>query len=211
MLISFSSLCEKYKFVPNGILHIGAHEMEEALDYAKYHIENIIWVEGNPDLVKSGLSKISNTKGQTLLHGLVYSEDDIDIQFKITNNSQSSSILDFGKHKEYHPQVSFVKSIQLKTTRIDSLLKKNNFNPGQFDFVNLDIQGVELQALKGFGEYLGPVKYIYTEVNTGEVYINNDSMDQMDKFLENLGFSRVETRITEFEWGDVFYIKQNKW
>ena len=211
MLIPFSSLCEQYNFIPKGILHIGAHEMEEASDYAKYHIENIIWVEGNPELVESGLSKISNTKGQTLLHGLVYSEDDIDIEFKITNNSQSSSILDFGKHKEYHPQVSFVKSIQLKTTRIDSLLKKNNFNPGQFDFVNLDIQGVELQALKGFGEYLGPVKYIYTEVNTGEVYINNDSMDQMDKFLENLGFSRVETRITEFEWGDVFYIKQNKW
>jgi len=208
MLIPFSSLCERYNFIPKGILHVGAHEMEEASDYTKYHIENIIWVEGNPELVESGLSKISNTEGQTLLHGLVYSEDDIDIEFKITNNSQSSSILDFGKHQDYHPHVSFVKSIQLKTTRIDSLLKKNNINPGQFDFVNLDIQGVELQALKGFGEYLDSVKYIYTEVNTGEVYINNDSIDQMDKFLGDLGFSRVETRITEFEWGDAFYIKK---
>jgi FkbM family methyltransferase len=184
--------------------------MEEASDYAKYHIENIIWVEGNPDLVKSGLSKISNTKGQTLLHGLVYSEDDIDIQFKITNNSQSSSILDFGKHKEYHPQVSFVKSIQLKTTRIDSLLKKNNFNPGQFDFVNLDIQGVELQALKGFGEYLDPVKYIYTEINVGQVYKGNDTIEEMDHFLGNLGFYRVETNLTEYSWGDAFYIKTEK-
>ena len=208
MLISFDSLCEKYKFIPKGILHIGAHEMEESKDYLKYNIDNIIWVEGNPELVNSGLDKISSSPNQVILHGIIYSEDDIDIEFKITNNSQSSSILEFGKHKEYHPQVSFVKSIQMKTTRVDNLLSKNNIPVGNFDFVNLDIQGVELQALKGFGKYFEQVKYIYTEVNTGEVYVNNDCMDQMDEFLNSYGFDRVETRITEFEWGDAFYIKK---
>lgn len=208
MLISFDSLCEKYKFIPKGILHIGAHEMEESKDYLKYNIDNIIWVEGNPELVNSGLDKISSSPNQVILHGIIYSEDDIDIEFKITNNSQSSSILEFGKHKEYHPQVSFVKSMQMKTTRVDNLLSKNNIPVGNFDFVNLDIQGVELQALKGFGKYFEQVKYIYTEVNTGEVYVNNDSMDQMDEFLNSYGFDRVETRITEFEWGDAFYIKK---
>ena len=208
MLISFDSLCEKYKFIPKGILHIGAHEMEESKDYLKYNIDNIIWVEGNPELVNSGLDKISSSPNQVILHGIIYSEDDIDIEFKITNNSQSSSILEFGKHKEYHPQVSFVKSMQMKTTRVDNLLSKNNIPVGNFDFVNLDIQGVELQALKGFGKYFEQVKYIYTEVNTGEVYVNNDSMDQMDEFLNSYGFDRAETRITEFEWGDAFYIKK---
>ena len=208
MLISFDSLCEKYKFIPKGILHIGAHEMEESKDYLKYNIDNIIWVEGNPELVNSGLDKISSSPNQVILHGIIYSEDDLDIEFKITNNSQSSSILEFGKHKEYHPQVSFVKSMQMKTTRVDNLLSKNNIPVGNFDFVNLDIQGVELQALKGFGKYFEQVKYIYTEVNTGEVYVNNDSMDQMDEFLNSYGFDRVETRITEFEWGDAFYIKK---
>ena len=111
MLIPFNSLCEKYKFIPKGILHIGAHEMEESVDYLKYDVGNIIWVEGNPDLVDSGRSRILDSPNQMLLHGLVYSEDDIDMEFKITNNSQSSSILEFGKHKEYHPQVSFVDSI----------------------------------------------------------------------------------------------------
>ena len=96
----------------------------------------------------------------------------------------------------------------MKTARVDNLLSKNNIPVGNFDFGNLDIQGVELQALKGFGKYFEQVKYIYTEVNTGEVYVNNDSMDQMDEFLNSYGFDRVETRITEFEWGDAFYIKK---
>jgi len=207
MLISFSSLCEKYKFVPNGILHIGAHEMEEALDYAKYNLGKIIWIEGNQDLVESGKCRILNNPDQIILHGLVYSQDDVEVEFKVSNNKQSSSILDFGKHKQYHEHVKFVRSIPMKTIRIDSLLKKNGIVPGIFDFVNLDIQGVELHALKGFGEYLDSVKYIYTEVNTGEVYINNDLIEQIDIFLRNLGFDRVETKITEFEWGDAFYIR----
>jgi FkbM family methyltransferase len=207
MLISFDSLCEKYKFTPKGILHIGAHEMEESKDYLKRNIGNIIWIEGNPELVNDGFSRISDSPNQMILHGLIYSEDGIDKEFKITNNSQSSSILDFGKHKEYHPHVSFVKSIQMHTTRVDSLLLKNSINTGTFDFVNLDIQGVELQALKGFGKYLDQVKYIYTEINTGEVYKGNDSLEDMDIFLEDLGFKRVETEMTPFEWGDAFYIK----
>jgi FkbM family methyltransferase len=207
MLIPFDSLCEKYKFTPRGILHIGAHEMEESENYLKYDIGNIIWVEGNPELVNSGSSKISGLPNQKILHGLIYSENDVEMEFKITNNSQSSSILDFGKHSEYHPQVSFIKSIWMRTTRIDTLLSKNNIPIGIFDFINLDIQGVELQALKGFGKYIEPVKYIYTEINTGEVYKGNDSLENLDIFLEDVGFKRVETEMTPFEWGDAFYIR----
>jgi FkbM family methyltransferase len=208
MLISFDFLCDKYGFTPKGILHIGAHEMEESVDYLKHDIQDIIWIEGNPDLVNSGLNKISGSPNQKILHGLIYSEDDIEMEFKITNNSQSSSILDFGKHNEYHPYVTFVKSIQMKTIRVDSILEKNDICTGTFDFVNLDIQGVELQALKGFGKYIDQVKYIYTEINTGEVYKGNDSLEDIDTYLSSFGFERVEINITPFEWGDAFYIKK---
>ena len=95
----------------------------------------------------------------------------------------------------------------MTTTRVDSLFDKNGINPEEFDFVNLDIQGVELQALKGFGRYLDNIKYIYTEVNSGEVYKNNDSIEDLDLFLSGFGFKRVETEMTPFEWGDAFYIR----
>jgi len=36
--------------------------------------------------------------------------------------------------------------------------------------VNLDIQVVELRVLKSMEKYLQHVKYIYTEVNTEQVY-----------------------------------------
>jgi FkbM family methyltransferase len=206
MLIDFKYLCDKYNFIPKGIIHIGAHDLEEMGAYISCGVSKIVWIEGNPDLVSKNIRRVDG-ESQKLLHALVYSEDGKNVVFNITNNLQSSSILEFGKHKDYHPQVDFTESRPMTTTRIDSLLNVNGINPQEFDFVNLDIQGVELQALKGFGEYLYGVKYIYTEVNVGEVYKGNDSIEDLDTYLGEIGFKRVETKITPYEWGDAFYMK----
>ena len=164
MLIEFSYLCQKYQFTPKGIIHIGAHDLEEMGQYLSRGVSKIVWVEGNPDLVSRNAHLVDGIS-QKLFHGLVYSEDGKEVEFNITNNLQSSSILKFGKHKEYHPHVDFV-------------------------------------------EYLDNIEYIYTEVNSGEVYKNNDSIEDLDSFLEGFGFTRVETEITPFEWGDAFYIRK---
>lgn len=207
MLINFSHLCQKYNFVPKGIVHIGAHDLEEMQSYLSAGVSRIIWIEGNSDLIEKNKHRVDG-KLQKLLQGLIFSEDGLELEFKITNNTQSSSILEFGKHKEYHPHVDFVEARKMFTTRMDTLLEKNNISLDEFDFVNLDIQGVELQALKGFGDLLENIKYIYTEVNSGEVYKGNDSLGDLDSFLEEFGFSRVEIEMTPFEWGDAFYIKK---
>jgi FkbM family methyltransferase len=175
-------------------------------NYLSMGVSKIIWVEGNLDLVAKNAHRVDG-KFQKLLSALVYSEDGKEVEFKITNNLQSSSILEFGKHKEYHPHVKLTETRKMTTTRVDSLLEKNRICPEEFDFVNLDIQGVELQALKGFGKYLDGVKYIYTEVNSGEVYKGNDFIEDLDNFLNEFGFVRKETQMTHFEWGDAFYIR----
>ena len=206
MLISLSTLCEKYKFIPSGVLHIGAHELEEMESYLSLGVDNIIWLEGNQDLVDKNSEKIAGTN-QVIISSVVYSEDGLEMDFNITNNMQSSSLLEFDKHKDYHPSVVIERIVKVKTSRVDTILEKNKIEKDRFDFVNLDIQGVEMKALSGFGDYLNSVKYIYTEVNTGSVYKNNDLLDDLDIFLEKLGFNRVETFMTDYEWGDAFYIR----
>jgi hypothetical protein len=34
-------------------------------------------------------------------------------------------------------------------------------------------------------------------------------MNEIDSYLKNYGFERVETNVTRAEWGDAFYIKEN--
>ena len=207
MLINFSEICNKYQIHPIGILHVGACQMEEMRDYKNRGISNVIWVEANPDLVRNN-KEYAEREGNILLQGLVYDENNLEMDFHLTNNLQSSSILEFAKHSSYHPHVNVTEKIKLKTTRLDTLLGENDINPESIDFINLDIQGVELRALKSLGHYLNNIKYIYTEINTGEVYKNNDNINDIDKFLESFNFERVETELTPFEWGDAFYIRR---
>ena len=43
----------KSRYSPNikGILHLGAHHGEEAQEYYEAGYEQVIWIEGNPDLM----------------------------------------------------------------------------------------------------------------------------------------------------------------
>jgi FkbM family methyltransferase len=207
MLINFSGICNKYQIHPKCILHVGACQMEELQDYKNRGVSNVIWIEGNPSLVET-YTDLAKKEGHILLQGLIYDEDDLEMDFHLTNNLQSSSILEFEKHLNYHPHINVTEKIKLKTKRLDTLLGENNIPDDSIDFINLDIQGVELRALKSLGKYLKNIRYVYTEINVGEVYKNNDNLKEIDNFLEALGFERVETHITEYEWGDAFYIKK---
>jgi hypothetical protein len=128
-----------------------------------------------------------------------------DVTFHISNNGQSSSILELGLHKFFHPDVHYINSFKSQSKRLDNLLSKYSDIP--FNFLNLDIQGVELRALKSLGNYLEKVDYIYTEVNSDYVYEKCDLIGDIDSYLELFRFKRVETSWSGNKWGDAFYVK----
>ena len=205
MLITFAecvNLARSKKDI-TGIIHLGSDELQEKADYNKHGVDNIIWI----DAIKEKVDKYSET--DKVYNIVVSDKDNEEVEFKITNNSQSSSILELGTHKNHHPHVIVVDTIKLKTTRMDTFIEKENIDIKQFNFVNLDLQGVELRALKSFGNLLNNIDYIYTEVNDEEVYVNCDLISDIDKYLETFGFKRVLTNMTPYHWGDAFYIKQN--
>lgn len=202
MLINFNDIVDKYG-MPKGVIHIGAHLMEEKNDYISNGLFNTIWIEANPTLYKS-------IKNNGIVYNYVVSDkDDTLVNFNITNNGQSSSILDLDKHKIHHPQIYISNIITLKSKRMDTIIKENNIDINNYDFLNIDIQGAELLALKGFGDLLNNIKYIYTEINTNTLYKNCALVGEIDKYLKKYKFKRVETSMTEFEWGDALYKKIN--
>jgi len=212
MLITIKELSDKFNIKINGILHIGAHTCEELSDYLKVGLtnDNIYWVEALEKIVTKNKQQIPNIN---IYQAVISDVDDEEITFNITKNditgdSQSSSILDFGTHEKHHPQVKVIDKIKLKTSRMDTVIKKNNINMKNVNFVNLDIQGVELKALKSMESYLHNIDYIYTEVNTEEVYKNCDKMQDITDYLSIFNFKLADARIyKQFGWGDAFYIK----
>ena len=189
----------------NGVFHIGAHECEELGFYNQLGVsaENVIWIDAMQNKVDQAKARgIPN-----VFQAVVTDKDDQTVTFHVTNNVQSSSVLEFGTHAQHHPSVYFVNNIELKTVTIDTFFDKTALDMSKYDFWNFDIQGAELMALKGASKALKFPKAIYLEVNTEEVYKGCAKIDEIDTFLRPHGFVRVETNITPHGWGDALYIR----
>jgi FkbM family methyltransferase len=209
MLIPFSTITNKYNLDnTKNILHIGAHECEEKNSYNSegFKDEQIFWIDGNENLVK----KIKSLNKDIIIYDALISDKDYDeVEFIITNNMQSSSILELDEHLKEHPWVYEINRYKKHTVTIDTLLKNNNIDFKNFEFVNIDIQGAELLALKGMKIMLPFLKYLYLEVNIKHLYKNCALINEIDTFLKDYNFIRCETVITDYGWGDAFYIKSN--
>jgi FkbM family methyltransferase len=203
MLISFNECCI---LCPNikGIIHLGAHELEELPQYLANGVDpdKIIWVEAMED-------KVNKYKKNNKIYNFCISDiDGEEVEFKITNNGQSSSFLELGTHKQSYPHITVVKTVKMKTTRMDTFIRENNIDINDYNMVNLDLQGVELKVLKGFGDLLTKVDYIYTEVNTREVYKNCALLPQIEEYLLTFGFTLEKIVMTQEYWGDALFIKK---
>lgn len=208
MLIKLHELQEKYDMKISGILHVGAHNCEEMISYNQCGIDipNTYWIEAMIDNVTQMKKKYGDDFH--IYNAVIDEYDDKTVNFNITNNGQSSSILEFGSHKIHHPSVEVTSTIQLNTMRLDTLIEKQNIPIQNINFINLDIQGVELRALKSMDKYLKYVKYIYCEVNSEQVYKNCDQINEIDEYLSKHNFKRCETKFyKQCGWGDAFYIK----
>lgn len=204
MLIDFRQLFPKYGIKPKGVLHVGANVGEEAPVYNELGIKDVIWIEGNPEIFLKLVENISKYPNQ-IAFNVCISDKREDIIMHISNNgSQSSSILELGTHKIAHPEVHFVKDIPVKTQRIDNIIDVGK----PYDFLNIDIQGAELKALRGMGDLLHQFKWAYLEVNKEELYKGCALVQDIDMYMMGFGFRRAETRwCGNTGWGDALYIK----
>lgn len=208
MLIPFQTLKEKYNAHPKSVLHIGASHGEERDAYQNNGVEAVLWVEAIPNIFEKlkenlGVDDGQRYLGHTAVNACIHETSGLELDFNISSNEgQSSSIFELGTHAEVHPDVVYTHKIKVKTKRADEIL------PYAPDMVNLDIQGAELLALKSMS-WIDKVKYVYTEVNSKELYVGCALIGDIDEYLAQFGFERVETVWAgETFWGDAFYINK---
>lgn len=187
-----------------GVVHIGAHLCEERNMYnTVWNIsdEHVVWIEAIPELVEQ------NNRNGIRCYNAVLDEVSRPVTFYVTNNGQSSSLLELGTHKTYYPQIIVNRTFQVETETLPSFLVKHNISPSMCNVWNLDIQGNELSVLKGAVSILKHVDAVYTEVNEEEVYKKCCTLDEVDAFMKSNGFIRMMTRMMPEKWGDALYVR----
>jgi FkbM family methyltransferase len=188
---------------PQTIVHVGAHNAEELEDYERAAWGPVTWIEAQPQKVLALLKRIpSNHK---IIEAAVWDIADVELNLNIMTNTESTSLLNLGTHADEHPSVQLSHTIPVKTKTLTQLL---NGLPAP-ELIALDIQGVELRAIKGYGSKIAEVKWIYCEVNKAELYEDCCLISEIDEYLSKYSFRRAVTRWTAHNWGDALYENQN--
>ena len=202
MLLNLDSLKEKYDLKIKGVLHIGAHIGQEFQTYERLGIKNVMFFEP----IKNTFNRLKENVGDKAIlinTALGNKEDEVEMFTETIHEGQSSSVLEPDYHLVQHPSIQFDGKETVKMTKLDKFIEHKE----KFNFINIDVQGYELEVFKGGSEYLNTIDYVMTEVNRAELYKGCAKIEELDSYLGSYGFNRVETTWAGGTWGDAFYIK----
>lgn len=205
MLISPDALSRAWGVAPQGVLHIGAHDAEEDPLYRQARWGPVTWVEAMPVKADSLRQRFHDDPSRRVVEALAWDRPGVRMDFRVASNGMSSSVFAPGTHTHHHPAITFDHSIQLESVRLDEVLPGDAF----WDFINVDVQGAELHALRGLGSLLQHGKWIYMEVNEEPVYTGCPLIDEVDRWLLGQGFERLDAVMTPFGWGDALYASRD--
>jgi len=200
MNVNFNKLAEQVK--PIGIVHVGANTCQELPLYLSHEIENRIWIEPFVEL--------EFPNGETIINvGIGDKNEEISVVYQASNNNESTSLLKPIKHIEMYNNINFnLAKIPTKIVTLEEVIK-NNLGGGQnFNYLVLDIQGMELKALKGLGQYANHFDVIITEAYIDELYEDCGKLNQIQELLSN--YDMVEFIAEPYKgWGDAAFIKKD--
>lgn len=99
------------------------------------------------------------------------------------------------------------RKIQVQSMTMDQWRRDNNIDP--VDLLWMDVQGAELDVLKGAEQTLKDVKVIMTEAGTSSYYQGQSLLPEIDAYLQSQGFRMLDgsfRRNHDYE-GDIIYIR----
>lgn len=210
MILPMARLVEEFDVRPRTIVHVGAHLGEEAEAYAAAGAARVLWVEANPDLLQPLRTRIAGYPGHTAVRAAVSDADDAPATLHLCTFPMASSLLAPKEHLAVYPSMAFPRALEVRTVTLDTLLAREGLPPGSVDFLNLDIQGAELHALRGATETLAGVRWVYTEVNYRELYAGCAFADEIHFFLWERGFECAASADEgpQYGWGDALYTRR---
>ena len=194
---------------------LGAHHGQEVRQYINSGIKNIALFEPVPEHVEK-ITEDFRDDDITLYQVALGSEEktmqmnvsDFEGQNAELYKGMSTSLLKPSIHLEQYPHIKFNESIEVEVTTLDILAEEDEIVPEDFNFMNIDVQGYELEVMKGASKFLPHIQFIYSEVNRAEVYEGCPMVEEIDQFLSEYNFERVDTNWAGDTWGDALYIKR---
>ena len=178
----------------SGVIHVGANTGQERKLYAQYRLK-VAWIEPLAEFFAALQANLTAFPDQRALQCLIMDQDDREYPFHVASNAgRSSSNLELHLHKDVWPEVTYTKTITIRSKTLVTLLKDEHIDPSAYDALVMDTQGSELLVLQGAIPLLGNFKYIKTEVADFEAYKGCCQLADIEAFLSQYGYTELSRK-----------------
>ncbi len=93
----------------------------------------------------------------------------------------------------------------MRLHRFDELVQKEKWDMSLYNLLVIDVQGMELQVLKGFGDYLNGFKYLVVECSDPPIYESEAPAQEVIDFLRGKEFKQMTPTLSH---NDILFLKQ---
>jgi FkbM family methyltransferase len=196
-------------FVPKNavIVEAGAHHGHDTVQFARLWPKSEIHAfepvrEAYEWLVRN-TARYPNVRTYPLALG--GSEGVLPMWISDPEHDYSSSLLEPARHLDEFPQVSFTATRPTEVTTLEAWAEREGV--GRIDAMWLDLQGAELDALKGAGRILETTKAMILEVSTVELYKGAPLWPEVKAWLAEHGFELAQESWWSETSGDALVVR----
>jgi FkbM family methyltransferase len=150
----------------------------------------IIAFEPMPDAAAT-YRKLFAGNARVTLHQLAIAADSGEATLHVSARADSSSLLPIGEGQTtVFPGTEEVGAMQIETAPLDAVLKPEDIvSPA---LMKIDLQGYELEVLRGSAALLPRFDHIYVEASFVPLYEGQPLYDEVASFLKEHGFHEAE-------------------
>jgi len=201
--------------VAKVIFEFGSRYGEDTVEFAKRYPAAMVYAfECNPNTLPECRKNTGEYSNITLTEKAVsdtcgtvsfykIDKDKTETTWEDGNQGASSLLKASGKY----PVENYVQEeIKVESITLSKFIEDQHI-PG-IDILWMDIQGAELQALKGLGKDISKVKSIHIEVEFFEIYKDQPLFDEVKAFLNNADFELLDFSSQSDYSGDAIFVNK---
>src|SRR6266571_5183105 len=193
----------KAGYVIRGVVHVGANDGKELAWYITKNYRPVLAFEPHP---QAFIELRKHYWNHALLWNLALGAENGSLKLNIPEDGdteKSSKYKTIPTEGHDWTKVRVGSSIEIPLFRFDSWVQNGGIDLSPFNALVIDVQGMELEVLQGFGNYLDKFTLLIVECSEKPVYEGEASTAEVVQWLGVRGYTPISS---SEEHGDVLFV-----